>query len=240
MRVHAPPNVADTRRVSPVSRAPPPVSGATGVLLAEPDAPTRMGIRYALEAAGFEVVSEPADAAEAASEAERTRPAACLIDERLPGGALRAVAAIHQGVPSPKVLVLTDSEEPGDLVAAVRAGASGYLRKDLDPTRLPATIRGVLAGEAALSRRMTFRLMEALRTREGGRAVPTKPGGPPMTDRELDVLELMTEGLRTSQIAERLAISDVTVRRHISTSMTKLGVQDRTAAIAVLRGRSPA
>jgi DNA-binding NarL/FixJ family response regulator len=210
------------------------------VLLAEPDAPTRMGMRLALEADGFEVCCEPMDARSAISDAARERPEVCLIDERLPGGALLAVDAIFRGVPETKLLVLTDSEEPRGLLASIRAGASGYLRKDLDPTRLPATIRGVLDGEAALSRRLTMRLMEALRTRERGRSAPTTPGGPSMTDRELEVLELMTEGLRTSEIAARLSIAEVTVRRHVSSAVSKLGVADREAAIAVLTGRSRA
>lgn len=209
-----------------------------GVLLAEPDAPTRTGIRAALEATGFAVVAEPADADEALHDAQRTLPGVCLIDAGLPGGALEAVRAIHHAVAATKVLILTTSDDPPDLVAAVRAGTSGYLRKDTDPARLPATIRGVLDGEAALSRRLTLRLMEALRTRDAGRAVATRPGGPAMTDRELDVLEALTEGLSTAQVAHRLSISEVTVRRHISASMTKLGVADRAAAIAALRRRS--
>jgi DNA-binding NarL/FixJ family response regulator len=214
------------------------VTQAARVLLAEPDAPTRLGIRMALEAAGFEVCSEPHDAPAAIGDAAARRPAICLIDERLPGGALVAVDAIYRSVADTKVLMLTQSEEPPSLLAAIRAGASGYLRKDLDPTRLPATIRGVLDGEAALSRRLTFRLIESLRTRERGRAAPTTPGGPSLTDRELEVLELMAEQLSTSEIAARLKIADVTVRRHVSSAVSKLGVADRDAAIAVLSGRS--
>lgn len=208
------------------------------VLLAEGDAPTRAGIRMALEADGFDVGSQPTDARTAIDEAVRWGPSACLLDEHLPGGMLVAVDAIYRRRPQAKLLVLTGSAEPDSLLAAIRAGASGFLRKDLDPTRLPATIRGVLDGEGALSRRSTAALMEALRTRERGRAAPTTPGGPSMTDRELEVLELMAEGLRTSEIAARLSISEVTVRRHVSAAVTKLGVADRAAAIAVLSGRS--
>jgi len=208
------------------------------VLLAEPDSPTRVGIRLALEAAGIEVCCEPLDAAAAAADAWTERPQVCLIDDGLSGGALVAVDAINRRLPEIKLLLLTESEEPRNLLSAIRAGASGYIRKDLDPTRIPATIRGVLNGEAALSRRMTMTLIEALRRRDRGRSAPTTPGGPSMTDRELEVLELMTEGLRTSQISERLSISEVTVRRHVSSAVSKLGVADRAAAIAVLSGRS--
>lgn len=208
------------------------------LLLAEPDAPTRVGFRLALEPQGFAICAEPLDAVAAIREALAERPSVCLIDDALPGGALVAVDAIYRDLPDSRLLLLTDTDEPANLLAAIRTGVSGYLRKDLDPTRLAATIHGVLRGEAALSRRQTYRLMEALRRRERGRSAPTKPGGPSMTDRELEVLELLTEGLRTSQIAGRLGISEVTVRRHVSSAVSKLGVADRRAAIEMLSGRS--
>jgi DNA-binding NarL/FixJ family response regulator len=207
-------------------------------LVAEPDTATCVGIRMALEADGIEVCGEPLSAMAAIDLAVVQQPDICLLSETLPGGALVAVDAIHRRTPKTKVVLLTDVDEPRNLLAAIRAGASGYLRKDRDPTRMPATIRGVIDGEAALSRRLTNRLIESLRTRERGRSAPTTPGGPPMTDRELEVLELMAEGLRTSEIAQRLAIVEVTVRRHASSAVAKLGVNDRSAAIAVLTGRS--
>lgn len=216
------------------------MSDAVCVLLAEPDAPTRAGIRLALEAAGMEICGEPLDARSAVAIAMSERPDACLIDERLRGGALVAVDAIFRRLPGCKLILLTEAEEPKSLLPSIRAGAVGYVRKDLDPTRLPATIRGVLGGEAALSRRLTHRVIEMLRTRERGRSAPTTPGGPSMTDRELEVLELMAEGLRTSEIAAQLSIAEVTVRRHVSSAVAKLGVEDRAAAIGVLTGRSRA
>ena len=214
------------------------MSAPLRVLLAEPDEPTRVGIRIALQAAGIEVCGEPLDAASAVALAAGERPDVCLVDEGLRGGAILAVDAIFRRLPECKLLILTDTDEPKSLFAAIRAGTSGYLRKDLDPSRLPATIRGVVAGEAALSRRLTQRVLDSLRTRERGRSAPTTPGGPSMTDRELEVLELMAEGLRTSEIAARLSISEVTVRRHVSSAVAKLGVADRAAAISILTGRS--
>ena len=214
------------------------MTGVLRVLLAEPDDPTRTGIRFELQDAGFAVCGEPLTAGAAVQTALRERPDVCLVAEVLSGGALVAVDAIYQRVPESKLVMLTESEEPPSLLAAIRAGASGFVRKDLDPARLPATLRGVIAGEAALSRRLTFRLLETLRTRERGRSAPTTPGGPSMTDRELEVLELMAEGLRTSEIAASLSIAEVTVRRHVSSAVGKLGVADRAAAIAVLTGRS--
>lgn len=208
------------------------------VLVAEADGPTRAGIRLALEDAGMEICGEPLDVRSAVETAIRARPDVCLVDEALRGGSLVAVDAIYRRLDATKIILLTEAEEPKSLLPSVRAGAVGYVRKDLDPTRLPATVRGVLAGEAALSRRLTFLLLESLRARERGRAAPTTPGGPSITDRELEVLELMAEGLRTSEIAAQLSISEVTVRRHVSSAVSKLGVADREAAIAVLTGRS--
>lgn len=214
------------------------MSGGVRVLLAEPDAPTRVGIRLALEAAGLAICCEPLDARSAVEQAARERPEVGLIADGLRGGAIAAVDGIYRRLPDTKLIVLSEAEDPKALMTAIRAGAVGYVRRDLDPTRLPDTVRGVLRGEAALSRRLTYVLLESLRSRERGRAAPTKPGGPSMTDRELEVLELMAEGLRTSEIAAALSIAEVTVRRHVSSAVGKLGVQDRAAAIAVLTGRS--
>ena len=216
------------------------MTGVLRVLLALDDAPTRAGIRLSLEGDGLEVCGEPLDARSAIATAVSARPDVCLVDEDLPGGAIIAVDAIWRRLDGAKIVLLTASEEPRSVLSAIRAGASGFVRKDLDPTRLPATLRGVAAGEAALSRWLTYRLIESLRTRERGRAAPTTPGGPSMTDRELEVLELMAEGLRTGEIASALGIADVTVRRHASSAVAKLGVADRSAAISVLTGRSRA
>ncbi|MEA2129584.1 MAG: hypothetical protein QOJ85_2475 [Solirubrobacteraceae bacterium] len=205
------------------------------MLLAEPDAPTRTGIRLMLEAAGFEVCAEPLDGAAAVEAAAECRPALCLVAERLPGGAVEALHALYQRVPDAKLVLLTESDDAAVLFAAVRAGACGYVRTDRDPTRLPDILRGVLAGEAALSRVMTYALLERWRRRDRGRTLPTVPGAAAVTDRELDVLESMAEGLQTSEIAARLSISDVTVRRHAASVVAKLGVEDRAGAIRALK-----
>lgn len=205
------------------------------VLLAEPDAPTRTGIGVVLEAAGFEICAEPPDSAAAIEAALECRPAVCLVADRLPGGAVATLDAIYQRLPDSKLVLLTESDDPAELFAAVRAGACGSVRTDQDPTRLPDTLRGVLAGEAALSRTMTYVLLEHWRTRDRGRMLATVPGAPGITDRELDVLEALAEGLHTSEVAARLSISDVTVRRHVASVVAKLGVEDREGAIRALK-----
>lgn len=216
------------------------MSGVLRVLIASAEEATSAGIKLTLEREGFGICAQPVDVSSAIASAAAERPDVCLIDEHLAGGAIIAVHAIFQRLAGTRIVILTTSEEPRSLLSAIRAGASGYVRKDLDPTRLAATLRGVMAGEAAMSRRLTFRLMESLRTRERGRVAATTPGGPSITDRELHVLELMAEGQRTSQIAAALGIAEVTVRRHVSSAMAKLGVSDRAAAIAVLTGRARA
>ena len=148
----------------------------TKVLLADPDAPTRAGIRVALEDGGFDVCAEPADAGAALQAALRERPEVCLVDMRLPGGAIDAVEAISDRLPSTKFVLLGDSGEEREVLAAVMAGASGYLDKNMAPKRLLATVRGVLNGEAALSRRTTHLVLEAFRSRERGRRLPSSPG----------------------------------------------------------------
>lgn len=210
----------------------------TKVLLADPDAPTRAGIRFALEEGGFDVCAEPADAGAALQAALRERPAVCLVDMGLPGGALAAVEAIGDRLPATKFVLLGDSAEERAVLAAVMAGASGYLDKDMAPTRLLATVRGVLKGEAALSRRTTHLVLEAFRSRERGRRLPSSPGQPALTPREFEALELLATGLRTTEVASALAISEVTVRRHVQSVVAKLGVADRGAAVAALLERS--
>ena len=214
------------------------LSVAFRTLIADPDAPTRTGLKLALEADGFEVCGETVDVPTTVDVAVRERPDACLIDENLHGGALNAVDAIYRQVPSTRLVILTRDEEPKALLAAVRAGACGYVRTDTGSSRLSATVHGVIAGEAALSRRSTFRLVESVRSRAHGRWAPTTPGTASITERELDVLELLAEDLRTCEISVRLNIAEVTVRRHISSAVTKLGVADRAAAVSVLTDRS--
>jgi DNA-binding NarL/FixJ family response regulator len=210
----------------------------TRILLADPDAPTRAGMRVALEQGGFEVCAEPTDAAAAVAAAMRERPAVCLVDMRLPGGAIGAVEDIAGRLPQTKFVLLGESEEERAVMAAVMAGASGYLDRNMEPERLLATIRGVLAGEAALSRRTTHLVLEAFRTRERGRRIPTVAGQPPLSRREFESLELLAGGMRTAEVAAALGVSEVTVRRHVQAVVQKLGVADRAAAVDALQRRS--
>ena len=201
------------------------MSSSPRVLIADDHAPTRAGVRMALERGGCEVCAELDNAVDAVTAAVREQPDACLIDLQMPGDGLRAVAGISSRLPNTRVLVLTVSRNADDMFDALRAGADGYLLKDMDPTGLADAIRSVLAGEAPLPGFLTARLIDEFRHR-GERRTLDLDGSKrvELTPREWDVLELLDDGLSTAEIAGRLALSQVTVRRHVSDVVHKLGV----------------
>ena len=117
---------------------------------------------------------------------------------------------------------------------AIRVGARGYLLKEMDPARLPAALEGVLAGEVALPRALVARLVDRFRGREVHRVQIAGSRTATLSAREWEILDLLREGLATRQMAERLFLSDVTVRSHVSSVLRKLEVPDRAAAVRLL------
>ena len=212
-----------------------PAGDAVRVVVADDHAALRGGIRRSLEADGFEVCGEASNAAEAVALAERERPAACLLDVHMPGSGIHAAEQIATRLPETVVVMLTVSRNDEDLFGALRAGAAGYLLKDTDPDRLPHAIRGVLAGEAAVPRELVARLLDEFRGGTPKRRLRL-PGrrGTELTSREWEVLDLMGGGASTADMATRLGVSPVTVRRHVSAILHKLEVSDRAAAIRLL------
>ena len=205
------------------------------VLVADDHPPTLAGIRLALLADGFEVCAEVSDAAAAVAAALRERPDLCLIGARMPGGGLAAARAIVNGCPGTPVVMLTVSSNGDDFLEALMFGAAGYLFKDIDPVQLPVALRCVLAGETVLPRELTARLVDEIlsrRVRRGAAAGDERSVA--LTGREWEVLGLLREGEDTKAIAERLMVSPVTVRRHVSSILGKLGVPDRAAAVRLL------
>lgn len=210
----------------------------TTVLLADDHPAARAGVRSALESAGFDVCVDVPDAASAVDAAVALRPDVALLDVHMPGSGIWAARQIAARVPETAIVMLTISRNDDDLFDALRAGASGYLLKDMDPARLGAALEGVLAGEAALPRSLTARVIDEFRGR-GKRRLPfTGERGPELTGREWEVLDLMREGLGTSEIAERLFVSQVTVRRHVSGILQKLHVNSREEALKQVAERS--
>src|SRR3954469_6499907 len=213
----------------PVARDPkPPIR----VLLASPHAAALAGLRMSLGREHFDVVAEAADATAAVAAALREEPDICVLDTDIPGGATQATATITGELPRTAVVLLAHTRGDEPMLDAVRAGAAGYLFSDMDPERLRFALRGVMEGEAALPRKLVTRLMQEFRVRERGRTLAIAPGTDvALTSREWDALELLAEGASTRETARRMGISDVTVRRHVSSATAKLGVADRGAAV---------
>ncbi|HVM21297.1 MAG TPA: response regulator transcription factor [Egibacteraceae bacterium] len=214
-----------------------PIAQPLRVTLADDHPPTRAGIRRALETAGWEVCAESPDAKAAYEMAVAHRPDVVLLDIHMPGSGVAAAERISNELPDTSVVMLTVSRNDVDLFAALRAGASGYLLKDIDPDRLSPALEGVLRGEAALPRNLVARLMEEFRGRGRRRMTLPNRKAVNLTSREWEVLELMGQGLRTADIAERLQVSAVTVRTHVSSILRKLHVPDRAAAVKLLAER---
>jgi DNA-binding NarL/FixJ family response regulator len=207
------------------------------VLVADDHAPTRDDVRRALTEGGMIVCAEAAHAAHAVQQALETKPDICLLDLRMPGGGVAAAWEIAARMPTTKIVMLTVSDEDADLFSALRAGAVGYLVKDLDFRLLPRTLIDVAEGKAAIPRSLVTRMVKQFHTNEPRfrtTAVETDLG-PRLTSREWDVLAGLAEGLSTRDIARRLQLKPSGVRAHISALVQKLGVADRNEAIAVFQ-----
>ncbi len=264
------------------------MSDAPTVVIADDHPAIRLGVRMALLSGGLRVLAETADRDGAVSAVLKERPDICLLDVYMPGGGIQAAAILAALAPQTAVVMLTVSDSSEDLLAALHAGAVGYLPKDTPPDRLPIALRGVLVGEPALPRAQVAPVLRELRglavRRPGGVGVTgasidaaagagrqasagidaaagagrhvsagASPGaatalrpGAELTRREEEVLRLLRSGLRTAEIGRSLSLSPVTVRRHISAGVAKLGVADRQEAIGAItaglrapRGRPP-
>jgi DNA-binding NarL/FixJ family response regulator len=205
------------------------------VLIVADHLATRVGMRLALKDEADCAEAETIEQAVAA--AIRDQPDVCVIDLDPAARGIRTAARITEKVPSVSVIVLTRRVDADEFIAAMRAGAVGYLPEGFDPARLPHVVRGVLRGEAAVPRVMVARLVSELRGRDGKRRRLTLRGrnSAELTAREWEVLDLVRQGDSTQAIAERLGISAVTVRRHASTGNRKLGVRTREELVQLLQ-----
>jgi DNA-binding NarL/FixJ family response regulator len=205
------------------------------VVLAEEHPTLRAAVKDVLEADGFIVCGEAEDAEEGLRLVLRERPDACLVGLRLERS-LQMIARITEENGSGTIaIVLTASRSTESMIAAIRAGATGYLLKEMNPERIPAAVRGVLSGEAAMPRTLVVRLIKEIQRLGRGPMLNGRGGLVELTSRQWEVLNLISDGFSTGEIAERLAISPVTVRRHASAIVHKLGVADRRAAVELLR-----
>jgi DNA-binding NarL/FixJ family response regulator len=205
------------------------------LLIADDEAIVRMGLRLMLETEeDLQVVGEAADGVEAIERARRLRPDVVLMDVRMPR--LDGVEACRQLTADTdiKVVVLTTFDLDEHLFASIRAGASGFLLKASPPEDLVAAIRAAYAGNALVEPKMTKRLLEEFARRPdhvpSGR-VPDRFAD--LTDREIDVLREIVRGRSNLEIAERLYISETTVKTHVNHILSKLGVRDRIQAVVL-------
>ncbi|MEU4356943.1 response regulator transcription factor [Streptomyces virginiae] len=199
------------------------------LLLADDHPVVRAGLRAVLDTeADFAVVAEAATAERAVELAAEEPVDVVLMDLQFGTGmhGSEATALITARTGAPRVLVLTTYDTDADILAAVEAGASGYLLKDAPPEELAAAVRTAAAGRSALAPAVALRLMDRMRT-------PAEA----LTKRELEVLQLVADGLSNQQIAKRLFLSQATVKSHLVHVYAKLGVESRTAAVAAAATR---
>lgn len=193
-------------------------------------------LEAAIRSADLEVVGSAETVQEAIEAAPGLRPDVVLVDIDLPDrSGLALVRELAPRLPETRILMLTVSADPADVVEAMRAGASGYLTKGIRPDALIRAIHGAASGQLAMSRGMAGGLIRDLLT--AGRKDRSRTGGrDSLTHREVEVLRLVADGLTDVQIAETLSISPRTVESHVSKTLRKLGVQSRAEAGRQYRG----
>jgi DNA-binding NarL/FixJ family response regulator len=197
------------------------------VLIADDHSLFRDGIASLLEAAGFDVVGQVGDGHAAVEETLRLRPDLVLMDIAMPQmTGLEALSQIKKQAPETPVVMLTVSDDDRDLMQAIRNGAQGYLMTDLTATEFFKMLEGVCLGEAAMTRKTTARLLECFGS------PPPRPCNQKtdLTHREKELLRPLVEGLSNRAMAQRLSISENTVKYHMKNIFQKLNVQNRTEA----------
>ncbi|MDQ1041889.1 response regulator transcription factor [Streptomyces sp. V4I2] len=209
----------------------------TRVLVVDDQFLIRAGLVGLLDAApGFEVVGEAADGAEAVRLAAKRRPDVILMDIRMPG--VNGIEATERILAealdrAPRILILTTFDLDEYVYGALRAGACGFLLKDSGPERLLAAVAAVDGGDALFAPSVTRRLIEAFARQRG----PAQDSAPPdldvLTSREVEVLKLTARGLSNLEIADRLCISEATVKTHLNRTMTKLDLDSRAQAVVI-------
>ncbi len=212
------------------------------VIVADDDPFARRMIKESLQRAGVIIVAEAPDGRQAVELTLFYRPDVVLMDVVMPEvDGISATRQIVQAIPDQLIVMLTSSDEAEMGFVGLRAGAVGYLSKDVDVDMLPQALRGTLRGEAAISRRLSMQLIEQFR-RAPEVSSGMRPVRSPLTAREWEVVDLLYEGQTIDEIAESLVLSLETVRSHIKNLMRKLGAKTRGEAVALAhraRGGDP-
>ncbi|PZF82820.1 response regulator [Jiangella anatolica] len=204
------------------------------VVVADDQTLVRTGFRMILTAGGIDVVAEATNGAEAVDAVRRTRPDVVLMDIRMPElDGLEATRRILTGAAEePRVIILTTFDLDQYVYAALSAGASGFLLKDVTPEQLVAAVRTVRSGDALLAPAITRRLVARFAHRDDETAALHRDLSE-LTPREVEVLTLVARGLSNAELAQRLHISEATVKTHVARVLAKLGVRDRVQAVVV-------
>ncbi|MGK5558196.1 response regulator [Actinomadura kijaniata] len=203
------------------------------VVVADDQALVRTGFAMILAADGIDVVAEAADGAQAVAAVRRDRPDVVLMDIRMPEvdglEATRRILSAPAGTP-PRIIMLTTYDLDRYVYAALAAGASGFLLKDVSPEHLVAAVRLVRTGDALLAPSITRRLVERFTPREHGALHRDLSV---LTPRELEVLRLLARGLSNAELAANLHLGETTVKTHVTRILSKLDLRDRAQAIVV-------
>jgi DNA-binding NarL/FixJ family response regulator len=204
----------------------------TRVVIADDHPAFRAGLRVLLEDSGLDVVAEAADGLTAVDAVAEHRPDVALLDLHMPGlTGVEVTRRLQEVAPETRVLVLTMIEADETVVAAIRAGARGYLLKGAGQEEIERAVRSVADGQVVYGTGVAERVMAFFAARSGAPVGPF----PQLSDREREVLEFVAEGRANAEIARRLFLSEKTVRNHVSSIFTKLGVTDRAQAVAKAR-----
>ena len=203
------------------------------VALVDDQAMVRAGLRMILESeADIAVCGEAADGADAVELAAATEPHVMLMDIRMPGvDGIAATKAVLAQCPNIRVVILTTFDDDEHVYEALRAGASGFLLKSADGDTLVNAVRLVASGEAMLAPEVTRRVIEQFALAPAVQAAPDRDAIGDLSEREVEVLQLMARGLSNTEIASELFVSATTVKTHVSHILTKLGVRDRVQAV---------
>jgi DNA-binding NarL/FixJ family response regulator len=204
------------------------------VVIADDQALVRTGFGMILTATGIDVVAEVPDGDQAVEAVRATRADVVLMDIQMPGtDGLEATRRIMADVPEPpRVIMLTTFDLDRYVYAALAAGASGFLLKDVSPEHLAAAVRLVRTGDALLAPAITRRLVERFAPGGAGTARLHRDLAP-LTARELEVLQLLARGLTNAELAGRLQLSEATVKTHVARILGKLGLRDRVQAVVL-------